>query len=433
MPRANLKGQAEVEFLRKSVRTAFESQANRALVANTNKGNYIRLAEEISKIANANAQGTPFEKMDMTVSEGQVRSLFIESNKDFLDYFVQACYFYTQQKSREAFMAQPENQDLIKTWEQENATFLHDPNGLEDTFNKEKSVLESKILNLKMRINAFFILTSLGVLCGLGFFYFHKNQQQKAVERLRVWTGNKGSIEKNDLLPHLDFLEPNSDFLGVVDTIIQSLETPSVFYNSEAVLPIVPYKNIVLTGGYKKYNNSFYPDQISIIPFHGFAEMGLDTAIAKTHGMASFLYKLYSQVAHQNGETHVKKDILAKIMRLDNSNFDVDLIYLGYKQDIQNADSDDFMLRYPPYKLDESNLQNYVMVARQWWTEAVNKTGIHWQSNFNGKSLFCGISKPYPTVRTQAPNQRTFWVEIIPDSFNKKMRMVLAIDLILKD
>jgi hypothetical protein len=433
MPRANLKGQAEVEFLRKTVRLAFESQANRTLIANTNKGNYIRLAEEISEVAHAKAQGTPLEKVNLTVSDGQVRSLFTESNKDFLDYFVQACYLYTQDMSRESFLAQPENHDLIRTWEHDNGAFISQNNGLEESLQKENVLLETNLNRLKRQARRFITTSFLALISGLSLFFFYKNKNDKTIERLSIWTGNKGNIEKETVLSHLDFLKPQSGFLTVVDTIIQSLMTPAKFYDAEATLPIVPYKDIVSTSGYKKYSNSFYPDQISIIPFHGFAEMRLDTAKAKTQGMASFLYKLYSQVAHQNGETHVKKDILAKIMQLDNSDFDVDLIYVGYKQDVSNTDSDDFMLRYPPYKLDASDLQNYVMVTRQWWKEAINKTGIHWQQSFNGQQLYCGISKPYPTVRTHAPNQRTFWVEIAPDTFNEKTRIVLAIDLILKD
>jgi hypothetical protein len=431
MPRANLKGQAEVEFLRKAVRETFESQANRTLVANTNKGNYIRLAEEISSLAHAKAQGTSLQNWDLTVSEGQVRSLFIESNKDFLDYFVQACYLYTQGIGRESFLAQAESQALIKTWEQENNTFT--TNGVDEAFQKENEILTNKIDGLKLRVKQILGLTIIGFLSFLAFFYATKNKFQKNSERLSVWSGNKGSIEKEDLLAHLDFLKPHSGFLNVIDTITQSLQTPSLFYNSENTLPIVHYKNVVSTGGYKKYNNSFYPDQISIIPFHGFSEMQLDSAEAKIQGMGTYLHKLYTEIAQQNGETHVKKDILAKIMRLDNTDFDVDLIYLGYKQDIDKADSDDFMLRYPPYKLDEADLQNYVMVNRQWWKEAIMKTGIHWQQDFNGHKHYCGISKSYPTVRSQAPNQRTFWVEIVPNSSDKKTRMVLAIDLILKE
>jgi hypothetical protein len=433
MPRANLKGQAEVEFLRKAVRVAFESQANRILIANTNKGNYIRLAEEISEFAHAKAQGTPLEKVNLTVSDGQVRSLFTESNKDFLDYFVQACYLYTQGMSRESFLAQPENHDLIKTWEHDNGASAYPNNGLEESLQKENILLENKLNRLKRQSRRYVTAFVLALLSGLALFFFYKNKKDKTIERLSIWTGNKGNIEKETVLSHLDFLKPHSGFLTVVDTIIQSLMAPAKFYNAEATLPIVPYKDIVSTSGYKKYSNSFYPDQISIIPFHGFSELRLDTAKAKTQGMASFLYKLYSHVAHQNGETHVKKDILAKIMQLDNSDFDVDLIYVGYKQDVSNTDSDDFMLRYPPYKLDASDLQNYVMVTRQWWKEAINKTGIHWQQFFNGQQLYCGISKPYPTVRTRAPNQRTFWVELAPDTFNVKTRIVLAIDLILKD
>jgi hypothetical protein len=433
MPRANLKGQAEVEFLRKTVRIAFESKANRTLIANTNKGNYVRLSEEISEIAHAKAQGTVLEKMDLTVSEGQVRSLFIESNKDFLDYFVQACYFYAHGVGRETFLAQPENSDLIKTWEQENNTFINVPYGLEASLQEEKVSLENKISSLKKWIIGLVLVAILGFIGTTFIIFFNQNKNRKSLERLSIWTGNKDDITKEDLLPQLDFMKTESSFLSVVDTIVQSLTTPSVFFNSDATLPIVTYKNIVKTSGYKKYGNSFYPDQISIIPFHGFDSMRLDTAIAKTHGMASYLNKLYGQIALQNGETHVKKDILAKIMRLENSDFDVDLIYVGYKQDVNNADSDDFMLRYPPYKLDESDLQNYIMVTRQWWKEAVNKTGIYWQQTFNGQPYYCGISKLYPTVRTHAPNQRTFWVEIKPNALDDKTKMVLAIDLILKD
>ena len=51
MPRANLKGQAEVAFLRQAVRATFENKANRRLTVNTNKNNYTQLAEEITQIA----------------------------------------------------------------------------------------------------------------------------------------------------------------------------------------------------------------------------------------------------------------------------------------------------------------------------------------------------------------------------------------------
>jgi hypothetical protein len=434
MPRANLKGQAEVEFLRKAVRNTFEKQANRTLVANTNKGNYIRLAEEISEKAKAEAQGTYLEKMDLTVSEGQVRSLFIESNKDFLDYFVHACYLYTQGVGREEFLANTENQEVIKTWEVDNSdknTSIF--NGLEESFQQEKNALENQVLGLKKRLKQGVIIGFL-TLIGLFFSWFLYNSKSKhTLERLNIWTGNTSNIEKNNLLPYLDFLKPESPFLNVVDSIMQSLMTPSVFHNPEASFPIVHYKNIVATSGYKKYGNSFYPDQISIIPLHGFQGTQFDSAVLKTHGMASFLYKQYSHFALQNGETHVSKDILAKIMRLDEGDFDVDLIYVGFKKNIDNPDSDDFVVRYPPYKFDESSLQNYVMTTRQWWQEAINKTGIHWQQDFKGRKHFCGISKPYPTVRTNAPNQRTFWVELAPDVLNEKTKMVLAIDLILKN
>jgi hypothetical protein len=434
MPRANLKGQAEVEFLRKAIRNTFEKQANRTLVANTNKGNYIRLAEEISEKAKVEAQGTYLEKMDLTVSEGQVRSLFIESNKDFLDYFVQACYLYTQGVGREDFLANPDNQDLIKTWDADNGdknTSLL--NGLEESFQLEKTVLENQVLGLKKRLKLGIIIgfsTLLGV--AISCFLYHSQSKQET-ERLNIWTGNTSNIEKDKLLPYLDFLKPESPFLNIVDSIVQSLMTPSVFHNQEATFPIVHYKNIVTTSGYKKYGDSFYPDQISIIPQHNLSNMPLDSAILKTKGMASFLYTRYSHFALQNGETHVSKDILAKIMGLNEGDFDIDLIYVGFKKDIENPNSDDFVLRYPPYKFDESNLQNYVMTSRLWWQEAINKTGIHWQQDFKGRKHFCGISKPYPTVRTNAPNQRTFWVELSPDIFNEKTRMVLAIDLILKN
>jgi hypothetical protein len=434
MPRANLKGQAEVEFLRKAIRTTFELQANRTLVANTNKGNYVRLAEEISEIANSKAKGTFLEKMDLTVSEGQVRSLFTESNKDFLDYFVHACYFYSQGKSREAFLAEPENVALVKTWEQEKDdknTLLS--NGFEEAFQQEKTDLETQVLSLKNRLKQGSIAAILAILSLLGVFFYFRSINIRAIERLNIWTGNVPNIEKDNLVPYLDFLKPQSEFLNVVDTIILSLKTPSVFYNSEASFPIAHFKNIVATSGYKKYGNSFYPDQISVIPIHGFMGTQLDSAIFKTKGIASYLYTQYSRFALQNGETHVSKDILAKIMHLDKSDFDVDLIYVGYKKDIENPNSDDFVLRYPPYKFDESGLQNYVMTTRQWWQEAIFKTGIHWQEDFKDRKHFCGISKPYPTVRNNSPNQRTFWVELCPDADNEKARMVLAIDLILKN
>jgi hypothetical protein len=434
MPRANLKGQVEVDFLRKAVRSMFEKQANRTLVANTNKGNYIRLAEEISEKAKTYAQGTYLEKMDLTVSEGQVRSLFIESNKDFLDYFVHACYLYTQGVGREDFLANPENQDVIKTWDIETGDKNTDLfNGLEETFQQEKTVLESQVLGLKKRFKQGVVIGILTLFGLVTSWFLYHSQSKHEIERLNIWTGNSSNIEKNNLLPYLDFLKPQSPFLNVVDSILQSLMTPSVFHNREATFPIVHYKNIVATSGYKKYGNSFYPDQISIIPLHGFQGTQFDTAVLKTQGISSFLYKKYSHFALQNGETHVSKDILAKIMHLNEGDFDVDLIYVGYKKDIDSANSDDFVLRYPPYKFDESSLQNYVMTTRQWWQEAINKTGIHWQQDFKGRKHFCGISKPYPTVRTNAPNQRTFWVELAPDTFNEKTRMVLAIDLILKN
>jgi hypothetical protein len=434
MLRANLKGQTEVEFLRKAVRTTFEEKANRTLVANTNKGNYVRLAEEISEIAQAKARGTRLEKMDMTVSEGQVRSLFIEANKDFLDYFVQACYLYTQGMACEEFLALPENIDLIKSWEEGNGDRqLYVMNGQENGLHQAKIALESTVIVLKKRLKTFAFVGILGLIASSILFYVYFTQNKKTTERLNIWTGNISNIGKDNLLPHIEFLKPDAEFLSVVDTIVQSLLNPIVFQNAEAHLPIVHYKNIVATSGYKKYGNSFYPDQISIIPIHGFAETQLDTPILKTKGMASYLYTRYSHFALQNGETHVSKDILAKVMCLDATDFDVDLIYVGYKQDIDNPNSSDFVLRYPPYKFDASDLHNYVMTTRQWWQEAMMKTGIHWQQSFCGRTHFCGISKPYPTVRTNAPNQRTFWVELSPDPQNDKTRMVLAIDLILKN
>lgn len=436
MPRANLKGQAEVAFLRKTVRATFENKANRRLTVNTNKNNYTQLAEEITQIAQLKAKGTRLETMDLTVSEGQVRSLFIESNKDFLDYFVHACYFYTQGMGREEFLSLPENSALIQTWEQENAgkqtDFLSNSNTVEQSFQQDKLDLENQIVRLKKRMKRYALATAL-VVCSIGLYLFTAYQKKKYdFERLNIWAGNAENIGKDELLPHLDFLKPQSGFLNIVDTMIQSLVTPSVFHDAEACLPIVHYRNIVSTSGYKKYGTFFYPDQISILPIHGFGDMKLDTIKTKTNGIASFLYKRYGHFALQNGETHVQKDILEKIMQLDDSRFDVDLIYMGYKKDINNDNSDDFVLRYPPYKFDESGLQNYVMVSRQWWQEAMNKTGIHWQQNLGGRLLNCGISKPYPTVRTNAPNQRTFWVELAPDAQNTQTRMVLAIDLILK-
>jgi hypothetical protein len=432
MARANLKGQGEVEFLRKAVRATFEKQANRTLVANTNKGNYVRLAEEISELAQAKAQGTRLEKMDMTVSEGQVRSLFIEANKDFLDYFVQACYLYTQGIGREEFLALPENIDVIKTWEEGNGDRqLYVMNGQENGIKQEKIALENSVLALQKRLKTVALAGIFGLVALVFLFYVNYRQNKKITERINVWTGNIGNINKENLLPHLAFLKSNAAFVNVVDTIVQSLLTPSVFHNTEAHLPIVHYKNIVATSGYVKYGNSFYPDQISIIPLHGFEDKHLDTAILKTKGMARFLYTRYSHFALQNGETHVSKDILAKIMCLNNTDFD--LIYVGFKQDIDNANSEDFVLRYPPYKFDAADLNNYVMTTRQWWQEAIQKTGIHWQQNFSGRMHDCGISKPYPTVRTNAPNQRTFWVELLPDPLNYKTHMVLAIDLVLKN
>ncbi len=434
MPRANLKGQIEVEFLRKAVRATFEKQANRTLVANTNKGNYVRLAEEISEYAQAKARGSRLEKMDLTVSEGQVRSLFIEANKDFLDYFVQACYLYTQGMGREEFLALSENNDLIKTWEEGNGDRqLYVMNGQENGLQQEKIALENNVSDLKKRLRTMIFAGVFGLVGFVFLFYVNITQNKKTNDRVNIWTGNISNITKENLLPHLAFLKPDAAFVNVVDTIIQSLLTPSLFQNAEAHLPIVHYKNIVATSGYIKYGNSFYPDQISIIPLHGFANMQLDTAILKTKGMASFLYKRYSHFALQNGETHVSKDILAKIMCLDATDFDVDLIYVGYKQDIDNPNSEDFVLRYPPYKFDAADLHNYVMTTRQWWQEAIQKTGIHWQQNFSGRTHYCGISKPYPTVRTNAPNQRTFWVELSPNPQNDKARMVLAIDLVLKN
>jgi hypothetical protein len=434
MPRANLKGQTEVEFLRKAVRATFEKHANRTLVANTNKGNYVRLAEEISELAQARALGTRLEKMDMTVSEGQVRSLFIEANKDFLDYFVQACYLYTQGIGREEFLALPENIDLIKTWEEGNGERqMHVLNGHDNTLQQDKIALEKSVSSLEKRFKTIVFVGILGLIASITSFYVYFKQNKRTTDRLNIWTGNISNISKENLLPHVEFLKPQAAFLSVVDTIVQSLLTPSVFQNAEAHLPIVHYKNIVATSGYKKYGNSFYPDQISIIPLHGFADMQLDTAILKTKGMASYLYTRYGHFALQNGETHVSKDILAKIMCLEKTDFDVDLIYVGYKQDIDNPNSEDFVLRYPPYKFDASDLHNYVMTTRQWWQEAMQKTGIHWQQNFSGRTHYCGISKPYPTVRTNAPNQRTFWVELSPNPQNDKTRMVLAIDLILKN
>jgi hypothetical protein len=432
MPRANLKGQAEVAFLRETVRTTFESQANRTLVANTNKGNYIRLAEEISEMAHIKAKGTSLERMDLTVSDGQVRSLFIESNKDFLDYFVQACYLYTQGIGREEFLSLPENSASVKTWEQENGGKQAIFSPVEATFQQDKSALEIEIGRLQKKIKQFALVAILALCGGLGYLFFISQQNKNNLKRLNIWSGNIENIEKDNLLPYLDFLKPESGFLAIVDTMIQSLQTPSVFHNAEAILPIVSYKKIVATSGYKKYGNSFYPDQISIIPIHGFSAIQFDSILTKTQGMASYLYTRYSHFALQNGETHVSKDILAKIMQLDDSDFDVDLIYMGYKQDIDSSNSDDFVLRYPPYKFDESGLQNYVMTTRQWWQEAINKRGIHWVQNFGGRQHNCGISKPYPTVRINAPNQRTFWVELSPDAQNAQTRMVLAIDLILK-
>lgn len=437
MPRANLKGQAEVAFLRQAVRATFENKANRRLTVNTNKNNYTQLAEEITQIAQLKAKGTRLETMDLTVSEGQVRSLFIESNKDFLDYFVHACYFYTQGMGREEFLNLPENSALITIWEQENAgkqtAFLVNSNISESSFEQEKLGLENQIVGLKKKMKRYTLATALAV-SGVCIYLFTAYQQKKYdFERLNIWAGNMENIEKDKLLPYLDFLKPQSGFLNVVDTMIQSLVVPSVFYDAEASLPIVHYKNIVSTSGYKKYGTFFYPDQISILPIHGFSGTEFDTIKTQTKGIASFLYKRYGHFALQNGETHVSKDILEKIMQLDNTSFDVDLIYMGYKKDINNPNSDDFVLRYPPYKFDESGLQNYIMVSRQWWQEAINKTGIHWQQNLGGRLLNCGISKPYPTVRTNAPNQRTFWVELSADAQNPQTRMVLAIDLILKN
>jgi hypothetical protein len=437
MARANLKGQAEIEFLRQAVRQTFEQTANRTLIANTNKGNYLRLAEEISEIANAKAKGTRLERMDMTVSDGQVRSLFIESNKDFLDYFVQACYFYTQGMSREDFLGKTENSDLVKTWEEGRVErqimgISAAQNGVEEALQNEKLALETEFQKLKIRQRNWTVAGGLFLAVCLALCVFDNQQKRHKLERVQIWTGNKGNIEKSVLMPHLTFLQPELGFLGVVDTIVQSLTTPSVFDAGNGTLPIVHFKNIVQTSGYRKFGNSFYPDQISIIPFH-FDSLRLETAVAKTIGMAAYLRKRYDKVAVRDDGTFVERDILAKIMRLEKTDFDVDLIYVGYKQDVSNAASDDFMLRYPPYRLDDSDLQNYVMVTRQWWKEAIEKTGIHWQQDFGGKTLYCGISKPYPTVRQNAPNQRTFWVEIAPDSLNNKARMVLAIDLILKD
>ena len=227
MPRANLKGQAEVAFLRKTVRATFENKANRRLTVNTNKNNYTQLAEEITQIAQLKAKGTRLETMDLTVSEGQVRSLFIESNKDFLDYFVHACYFYTQGMGREEFLNLPQNNALIQTWEQENtdkqATFEANPNDSELSFQKDKLDLENQIGGLKKKIKRYALATVL-VVSGVFIFFLTSYQQKKYdFERLNIWAGNAENIEKDKLLPYLDFLKPQSGFLNVASSGSTSL------------------------------------------------------------------------------------------------------------------------------------------------------------------------------------------------------------------
>jgi hypothetical protein len=440
MPRANLKGQLEVEYLKQAVRQIYENQANRMLVVNTNKSNYARLAEEISAVAQKLAQGTRLEKLNLNVSDGQVRSLFMESNKDFLDYFVEACYLYTQGTGREEFLSLAENADLIQSWEttrKEQTELIFDPTTHADYQNLQT---EKEILSEKLQKQSKILRGGILALAALGIAFFLNYQSKQAqirqkqwqLERLNVWTNNKGNVEAEELRTYVDFLDAQSGFFQVIDSIIWALETPSVFAEIDNTLPIVHYKNVVTTGGYRKYGNTFFPDQISLIPFHGYNDLKFDSAKVKMQGVAAYLYRLYSQITQKDGGTYLEKDILAKIMRLDKTVFDVDLIYLGYKKDVDNPNSDDFMLRYPPYRYDEGGLQDYVMVNRQWWKEALNKTGIHWRQMLNKQTRECGITKPYPTVRVDAPNQRTFWVEI-KDSKNPKSEMVLAVDLILKE
>jgi hypothetical protein len=297
----------------------------------------------------------------------------------------------------------------------------------------------------KFKTYTFALLIS-SIFCLMGLIYFANSYFQTAkkleetaekLKKMQTFFYTKDSVNKAELLKKdLFFLDDasNSTFLAVVDSLVLSLMYPDKYADANALSIIYDNEqNIDSNHNHLIKHNTMYDCQ----------QIGLmrpkDTTTLHTDlikGMASTLGRLYRGTDKKIGANNlVENDLVPRLVGINNTGFDADLIYVAYKRDILDTQSAEFMFRYPRYIADP----NYSFIQRQFWKESTKPKDandeIHWEhkvKNSNGLKVQVGISKPYVTARKNTPIHRAFWVDV-PIDTPSKTKMILTIDLFMNN
>lgn len=167
-----------------------------------------------------------------------------------------------------------------------------------------------------------------------------------------------------------------------------------------------------------------YDFGIAKVTFTGFDKEGKDIEIIAHQLFSDFTNTILGFKAEK-----IDTDFLNSLLDIDSQFCTAIIIYVGFvEKDIT------LMARYPAFSEDIKSLGNlFILNSRPWWRNAKDvkrRKAFSWTDCIENQSFSIGISKPYQTIRADAPNERCLWIEVpIEDS----AAMIIGIDLLKND
>ena len=450
-------GKKEGDYLRECLQEKYERETKKNLIVNSFRPNYVELGTEISE----DVRGKRFVNFSFSseyeAGDAQLQKLFFVKAVTFRDDFVNACYCYAFGQTRNTFLKEPKNAELINSWRVQNVELPPDTEGVREsdeppvskevqisdvpkasvpTKDDEKSSptadeSKSKTSNwVKMALFAAF-LAIIGLTTAL-------IMTQYKLHKTFLWYKPLPIEEEIELKEDLAFVNT-----PIFRESVRNLMRPLIEGQNDLIAKkrLKPDNNIMEWYRTNREKNHFcfwgqgnYRFCMDRCNWTGFTKEENPSG-GFIAGVEDSVYTLFSKYANVLLGDKLKDSIyLNTLFNIPTKDYTAVLLYVGYKADTSKFYSRELMVRYPNYDIDFIAAgKGYVMTSRPWWrdaTDTIRRQKFSWADSLDNRPFFIGLSTPYPTIRSKSPNQRCLWVEI---PLKPPTVMIMGIDLLKND